>query len=49
MMLETARAVAGAAAFFRSKSHLLHVLRGTPMAEEYLAGRVSDDGDGGIL
>ena len=37
MMLETARAVA-ALRPFSVKIHLLHVLRGTPMAEEYLAG-----------
>lgn len=37
MMLETARAVA-ALRPFSVKIHLLHVLKGTPMAEEYLAG-----------
>lgn len=37
MMLETARAVAGLRPF-SVKIHLLHILKGTPMAEEYLAG-----------
>ena len=37
MMLETVRAVAGLRPF-SVKIHLLHILKGTPMAAEYLAG-----------